>query len=172
MPSVRESRSLYVHIYICSCSCFIVCFFLFLIYYYYHYYYYLLLESFSHQLKSMVFHWSLCDSKSLQVSRTLLNILADFNYAVIWIVSTRPLISKSSSPFNNPSVTEPRAPITIGIIDTFMFHSFFQFPRKIQVLILLFTFFRFYSEVSRDSKVYNFASSLFFLDYYKVWSTG
>ena len=42
------------------------------------------------------------------------------------MISTRPVISKSSSPFTNPSVTVPRAPITIGIIVTFMFHSFFN----------------------------------------------
>ena len=34
----------------------------------------------------MVFHWSLSDSKSLQVSRTLLSILADLSYAVIIII--------------------------------------------------------------------------------------
>ena len=45
-----------------------------------------------------------------------------------------------------------------------MFRSFFfQFPCKIRVLILLFTFFQFYSVVSWDSKVHNFATSLFFL---------
>ena len=42
------------------------------------------------------------------------------------MVSTRPVISKSSSPCTNPLVTVPRAPITIGIIITFMFHSFFN----------------------------------------------
>ena len=74
----------------------------------------------------MVFHWSLSGSKSLQVSWTLLSILAVLNNVVVWIVSTRPLISKSSSPFNNPLVTVPKAQITIGIIVTFMFHSFFN----------------------------------------------
>ena len=110
----------------------------------------------------MVFHWSLSDSKSPQVSRTLLSILAVLNNAVVRMVSTRPPTSKSSSPFSNPLVTVPKAPITIGIIVTYMFHSFFQFPSKIEVLILLFTFFQFYSVVSRDSKVNNFASTLFF----------
>ena len=76
----------------------------------------------------MVFHWSLSDNKSPQVSRTLLSILAVLNNAVVWIVSTRPPTSKSSSPFSNPLVTVPNAPITIGIIVTCMFHSFFQFP--------------------------------------------
>ena len=109
----------------------------------------------------MVFHWSLSDSKSPQVSRTLLSILAVLNNVVVWMVSTQLLISESSSPFNNPLVTVPKAPITIGIIVTFMFHSFFQFPYKVKILILLFTFFQFYSVVSRDSKVDNFASSLF-----------
>ena len=74
----------------------------------------------------MVYHWSLSDSKSPQVSRTLLSILSVLNNAVVWMVSTRPVISKSSSPFNNPLITVPKAPITIGIIVTFMFHSFFN----------------------------------------------
>ena len=73
----------------------------------------------------MVFHWSLSDSKPHRVSRTLLSILTDFNNAVIWMVSTRRLISKSSTPFNNPLVTVPTVPITIGINVTFIFHSFF-----------------------------------------------
>ena len=46
----------------------------------------------------MVFLWSLSDSKSPQVSRTLLSILADLNNAVVRMVSTRVFISKSSSP--------------------------------------------------------------------------
>ena len=78
------------------------------------------------------------------------------------MVSTRLPTSKSSRPFNNPSVTVPKAPITIGIIVTFMFQSFFQFSSKVEVLIPLFTFFLFYSVVSRDSKVNNFADFLFF----------
>ena len=67
------------------------------------------------------------------------------------MVSTRPPPSKSSSPFSNPLVTVPNAPITIGIIVTCMFHSFFQFPSKVEVLIRLFTFFQFYSVISRDT---------------------
>ena len=74
----------------------------------------------------MFFHWSLSDSKSPQVSRTLLSILAVFNNAVVWMVSIRPPTPKSSRPFNNPLVTVPKAPITIGTIVTFMFPSFFN----------------------------------------------
>ena len=77
-------------------------------------------------IRSIVFHWSLSDSKSLQVSRTLLSILAVINNSVVWMVSTHLSTSKSSSPFSNPLVTVPKAPITIGIIVTFMFHSFFN----------------------------------------------
>ena len=74
----------------------------------------------------MVFHWSLSDSKSPQVSRILLSILAVLNNVVFWMVSTRPPTSKSSSPFSNSLVTVPKAPITIGIIVTCMIHSFFN----------------------------------------------
>ena len=74
------------------------------------------------------FHWRLSDNKSLQVSWTLLSILATLNNTVVWTVSTCPVIFKSRSPCTNLSVTLPRAPITIGIIVNFMFHSFFPFP--------------------------------------------
>ena len=80
------------------------------------------------------FHWSLSDSKSPQVSRTLLSILAIHNNVVVWMVSTRLPTSKSSSPFSNPLVTVPNAPITIGIIVTSMFHSFFNFLARSRYL--------------------------------------
>ena len=73
-----------------------------------------------------MFYWRLTDSKSPQVSRTLLSILVVFNNAVVWMVSTRPPTSKSSGPFNSPLVTVPKAPIAFVIIVTFMFHSFFN----------------------------------------------
>ena len=76
------------------------------------------------------------------------------------MVSTRPPTSKSSRLFKNPLITVARTPI--GIIVTSMFHSFFQFSSKVDVIILLFTFFQFYSVISWDSKVENFANSLFF----------
>ena len=74
----------------------------------------------------MVFRWSLSDSKSPQVSRTLLGILAVLNNAVVWMFSTTLSTSKSSRPFINPLVTVPKATITIGIIVTFMFYIFFS----------------------------------------------
>ena len=80
----------------------------------------------STQIYLMVFHWNLSDSKSPQVSRTLLSILAVFNNVIVWMVSTCPPTSNSSSPFSNPLVTVPNAPITIGIIVTCLFHCFFN----------------------------------------------
>ena len=58
------------------------------------------------------------------ISRILLNILADLDKTIVWMVPTRLLISKSSSPFINPLVTVLRASLTIGIPVTFIFHSF------------------------------------------------
>ena len=65
------------------------------------YYYHLFLYIFSYRSYLMVFHWSFSDSKSPEISRTLLSILAVLNNAVVWMVSTRQPISKSPSPFNN-----------------------------------------------------------------------
>ena len=110
----------------------------------------------------MIFHWRLSDSKSPQVSRTLFSILAVFNNAVIWMVSTRPPTSKSSRPFDNPLVTVPKAPITIGIIVTFMFHSFFSSLARSKYLSLFSHSFSFILYVSRHSKVDNFVGFLFF----------
>ena len=49
--------------------------------------------------------------------------------------STRLLISKSSSPFNNPLVTVRKAPITTGIIVSFMLHIFFN-SQAIHIIII------------------------------------
>ena len=88
-------------------------------------YYYSPFESFSQQRQLMVSHWILGDSKSPNVSRTLLSILANLNNAVVLMISTCPLIFISSSPFTNPLGIVPGAPATIGINVTFMAFSFF-----------------------------------------------
>ena len=66
------------------------------------------------------FHWSLSNSKSPQVSRTLLSIQADLNLAVIWIVSYLPLIF--NSPILLPKLlrTIPSALTRVGITVIFM----------------------------------------------------
>ena len=111
----------------------------------------------------MIFHQSLSDSKSPHVSRTLLSILADPKNAVVWTVSTSPFISKSSSPCTYHLMTVPRAPITFGIIVTFMFHIFFSSLSRSRYISLFSHSF---------NKVLNSSSSLFFVDYYKIWSSG
>ena len=93
----------------------------------------------------------------------LLSVLADFNNAVVWMVSSRPLILKPSSPRTKSLLTVPSAPFTLGITVTFTFPNFFQFPSNVEVLIFFFAFFQFYNVMSRDSKVRNSASSLFLL---------
>ena len=108
-----------------------------------YYYYYCYFSSFSHQRQQVLSHGSSSDSKFLLVSWTLLSILSDLNNVVVWMVSTRPLISKFSSPCINPLVTVPRPPITICISVTFVIQIFIKFPCKVQVLIFLFFFFFF-----------------------------
>ena len=62
----------------------------------------------------------------LKMSSTLLTILTDLKIAVVLMVSTRSVISMFSRTNTNPLVIGLRARITIGIILTFMFHSFFN----------------------------------------------
>ena len=122
----------------------------------------------------MVFHWSLSDRKSPEVSNTLLSILADLNNTVVRTVSTRPVISKSSSPCTNPLVTVPRAPITIGIIIAFLFRSFFNSLARSKYLSLFSYSFNFilWSAGTAKSQILPALSFFFFIDYYKVWSSG
>ena len=121
----------------------------------------------------MVFHWGLSDNKSPQVSRTLLSILVVFNNAVVWMVYTQPPTSKSSRPFNNPLVTVPKAPITIDINVTFIFHSFSSLAKS-RYLSLFSHFFSFilWSAGTAKSTILQIFFFLFFVDYYKVWSSG
>ena len=124
----------------------------------------------------MVFHWSLSDSKSPQVTRNLLNIQAILKNVVIRMVSTCPPTSKSSSPFSNPLVTVLKAPITIGIIVTFMFLYFFlitlqhrgTYPSFHSLSVL------FCGQSGRQSRLFCKFSFFFFfvIDYYKVWFSG
>ena len=137
----------------------------------------------------MVFHWSLSNSKSPQVSRTRLSILAALSNAVVWIVSTRPLTSKSSRPFNNPLVTVPNAPITIDTIllllllldfshqrEPIVFHwSFLKSPQVSRTLvtvpngiIITFMFHSFFSSLARSRYLSFFSHSFSFI----LWSAG
>ena len=120
----------------------------------------------------MVYHWSLSDSKSPQVSKTLLSILVVLNNAIIWMVSTRPVISKSSSPCTNPFGHCTTSTNYNWYNRHFHVLQVFQFPCKVDVLIPLFAFIQFYSVVLRDSKVHSSASSLLIVDYHMIWSSS
>ena len=135
------------------------------------------------------FYWSLIDSKSPLFSMILVSILAD---AVVWMVLIRPLISKTSSEVTNPLVTVPRIPITIVITVTFMVNRFsFSLPGSWYLFSVSLSFnctlwsaktvkstllcgqpekqSPLYSVVSRDSKVHDSASSLFYLLLFTPW---
>ena len=81
------------------------------------------------------FHWILSGSRYPQVSRTLLSIVDDLSNVIVWMVSHHPLTSKSFSPSSNPLVTLPSSSVAIGITVTYMFHIFFPFSSKVQVLL-------------------------------------
>ena len=117
----------------------------------------------------MVSLWSLSDSKSPQVSRTLLGMLADLNNAVDCMVSSRPHISKSSRPFrdclkcykHNCYHRHFHVPLT-----------FFNFSSKVLLFISSLSF------IFTRWSVHFYAGSLFLLyiyiyfDYHSVWSSG
>ena len=73
-------------------------------------------------------------------------------------------ICQQHPPYSHPQVTLIYYKSTNHNYYNRHFHvpEFFQFSSKVDVLILLFTFFQFYSAVSRESKVDNFANSFFY----------
>ena len=81
----------------------------------------------------MVFRWS--DSKS-QIFKSLLSILADFNLAVVCIVSILPLILRFLSLFSRCLEIVPKASTTIDITVIFMFHSLFSSPTRSKYLYI------------------------------------
>ena len=121
----------------------------------------------------MVFHWSLNDSKSPQISRILLSILSVLNNTVIWVVCTRPPNSKFSKSFNNSLVTVTKAPLTIGLIVTFIFHSLFSSLARLKYLSFFSHSFSYiqWSTGTAKSTILQFLSFFFFY-YYKVWPSG
>ena len=110
-------------------------------------------------------------------SGLLLSILADLNNAV-WMVFTRPLISKSSTPCTNSLVTVPTVPIVIIFIITFIFHSFYSYLARSEYLFLFSLSFSFIlwsagMAWSNFQRVLLFFIFFFFVvDYLKVWSSG
>ena len=121
----------------------------------------------------MVFHWSLSDSKSPQVSRVLLRMMVDLNNAIVWMVSTLPVISKSFSLCNNPLGTVLWVPITIGMIVSFIFHIFFNSLGRSRYLSSFFSLsFNFNLWLVGTVKSTIRQVLFFCVDYYRVWSSG
>ena len=119
----------------------------------------------------MFSHWSLCDSKSPHVSKSLVSILTDLNNTVIWMVSTRPLVSILFISLINPLGTVPCASAEIGITVTFMFHSSLSSlarPMYLSFFSLSFSF----TLWSAGTVKSTFPQVLFFVDSFYVWSSG
>ena len=87
------------------------------------------------------------------------------------MVSDCPFIFKSFSPLINSLVTTKSTNYN-WYKRHFHVPQFFQFPSKVEVFIFLFTFFQFYIVVSQESKVHNFAISLFLFFYFFRLSLG
>ena len=91
---------------------------------------YILLFFYNYYLLIRVFHISVSRLSFTEVWVTASLLKSPGLFSVFWpfsiMVSTRLPTSKSSSPFSNPLVTVPNAPITIGIIVICMFHSIFN----------------------------------------------
>ena len=104
----------------------------------------------------MIFYWSRSHSKSPQLSKTVLNFLADLNNVLVWMFSS--FMSKYSGPCTKHLLREP---IIIGVPVTFMTHCFFLFSSKVLVLLVFFAYFKFCRVVNRNGKVNYFAVSLF-----------
>ena len=77
------------------------------------------------------------ESKSPQISGTLLSILADLSNAVVWMVSIFLLIFNSFSPFFKPSGTAPSEPTTIGITSIHMFRGLFSSLARYEYLSII-----------------------------------
>ena len=82
------------------------------------------------------------------------------NNAVAWMASTRHLLSKSSCPRTNLWWLGQEFQLQMVSL-SFSCSTVFQFPSKVQIHILFFAFFQFYTVVSMDCKVHN--SNFFFI---------
>ena len=122
----------------------------------------------------MVFHWSLSDSKSPRVSRFLLSFLADLNNAVVWMITTRPLLSMSSIPFINPSMTYQETNYT-WYTSHFHIPQFFSIHLQGQGNYLSFYFLSILlcgQPGQHSSQFGKFSFFVVVVDYHKVWSSG
>ena len=119
----------------------------------------LLLESFSHQRYLMVFHGSLSDSKSPQVSNTIVSILGDLNNALLVLLFPSP---PGFVPIIWWLYQEHQS--QLALLSLSYSTVFFDYPARSMYLSLFSHSFNF--------TIHNSASSFFFVDYYTIWSSG
>ena len=112
---------------------------------------------YSLQQTLVVFHFSLSDQNSLQISWILFSILANFNRAIVWIVSIHPPNSNNSNFLSNLLGSISNTPFTIGITITLMFSG------KVQVFVYPFGFFYFHSVVCWNRKIHSKVCRFFLL---------
>ena len=117
---------------------------------------------------SLDFEWQQVSSSHQDSSR----YSGRFNNAVVWMVSTCPPTSKSSSPFNSPFVNVPNAIIAISTIVTFIFHSFFNSLARSRYLSFFSLSFSFILWSAGTAKSTILQVLYFCVDFHKVWSSG
>ena len=123
--------------------------------------------SFSPQCEPAGFHWNLNESKSLQVSRTLLSTLA----TLLWSGWSQFSLWFTIPPiFFKPLKTIPSASTTIGFPVLFMVHSFFLVLKQGPSICLYFPFllFSFYGPSEQQKTI----SSFFLVNQHQDWSSG
>ena len=123
-------------------------------------------------LQRLICHKTQQTKPNHQVSQTLLVFLPNLNNAVVGMVPTCPLIFIFSMSFFQ---TFPNCTKNINY-SWYQCHfhvpQFFQFSSKVEVPMLLFTFFQFYSVVNWDSNVHNRqVFFFFFVLFYKIRSS-
>ena len=141
--------------------------------YYYHYFFFFYSLRIFHIIVSWWFFTGVWVTTTPLKSPGLFSVFKQVSAMLQFGLSPRhPLISQSSSPFTNTLVTIPSVPITIGIADTFMFQSFFNSLASSRYVCFFLFSFNFTLQLYETAKSTIMYSSLFFVDYYKVWSSG
>ena len=74
----------------------------------------LLLANFSYKFQRMIYHWSLIDCNSHQLSGTLLSIQTDLNNPVVWMVSVPSPFCYCSNILSKPLESIPNAPFSFS----------------------------------------------------------
>ena len=118
----------------------------------------------------MVSHWNLSGSKSSQVSRTLLSILADLNNAVVWMVSLVLLFPQSlyqsfgdCTKCTNYNWYHRHFHVPLFFFNSLWWSKYLSF--------FLFSFnFTLWGQPGQQSS--QFGKFSFLVHYYKVWSSG